>query len=209
MNLRSYGIHWADGKIAFLHQNGPTQYAAPVAGLISPFSIERRISCPHAIDLKQAVTSLPPEADDPLVRCLLPVPHHPAKPRCSWILDDGGVMPLVEKLVELSSPTQDQVHPLWLFPLRDIGNLVAVTNCTALVLTGATAAASPRIERLLEVLKTSQRRVLFVAEEVLPAFKGLTRIKTELTLEDVEHLPWRGIGSRVVFDYMLTGEIPI
>lgn len=208
MIVTRYGVHWASGGVAFLHQGKTVQHVLPIPDLHSPFELRTNVRCPHAIDLSNTAPTPPEIADDPLFRVMLPLPYNPAGPRASMIV--GVADRILEPLKALSAPLDQIEHAIWMEPAKEKRKRFLATNIGPLVFNVPSVEYVDRMEKVMEFAAISERRVLFVDVSLrpIPTPKGVERIETKLT-PDIAALPLTAIGSGALRHYMLTKELPI
>jgi hypothetical protein len=212
-----YGVHWAPGKIAFLHQaRGGTN----ARGLqeASPFEVKmhRRWVCNHLIALNAtnpAATHIQRFQDlltrNALVRFMLPLP------KAADTDTKGGVGIVhtseVEKdladitmLLKMSSPVR--VPILWMSlttPAAVIAELTR-TDVQALVLAGVEVKHTAVVTDLIKAASIQPRRLLVVANKDVP-LPG-TQLDAEnffsIPFADLVALPWETLGALTLRAYM-------
>lgn len=209
--VNRYGVHWAAGKIAFLHQ---ARGGLNALGLRenSPFHVRtsRRWNCNHSIGLNVinparqhlvAFESL--IAKNSLVRFMLPLP----KAACRDTRN--GVALLTSKKIEddlldiafltkLSSPIKIPVFWANLTTPQALATELEMTDVQPLVVAGVTSKHLKMATDLIRAAATLPRRLLIIADDDVPL--------PNVTLVDGKHmfnqdevdlaiLPWEALGA--------------
>jgi hypothetical protein len=202
VRVNRFGVHWAPGRVAFLLQDTGSQNAI-AAGIPCPYDVKKRLPCPHEINLASADVDV---IDDPLVQAMSPAPRRPDEPLSYLLHDpDGQLIPVVEALTYMSSPTEVLVGPVWWKTPTEVAGMAALTNVSPVGFTDLTFQNCGRMETLTQALAPSGRRVLFVTRERLFPAVGGVRVETRLSANDLVNVPLREIGATLLRKYMLDG----
>lgn len=185
------------GGLSLLVQGGPPQCPA-IPSLEFTHKYEGRRACPHDINISATPVI---KINDPLVKVLAPTPRSISEPK-AYVLRAPDLK-LVNHLIELCSPTENLIWPIWTRPPRLVAKQAAISNCIPLVLTGVDASTSGAMEQITTLMAGMTRRVLFVGPDRMFPPKGGELLETKLTLADVESAPLRELGASMLRDYML------
>ncbi len=202
-----YGVHWAPGAIAFLHQDDGARNIIGL-GEPSPFSVMSRGACNHHILLE---TPTPREhlplfrqvlAQSSTARFLLPIPAP----------QPGGVslyptetphesLRLLAQLLRMSSPLSPPLYAGWNVPRL----LTALdrTNVQPVVLTEGRTTDAANVLRLCRRALLAPSKLLVQVDMDFPpssAFPMLTLAPHNLI--DLSLLPWEAFGATVLRAHM-------
>jgi hypothetical protein len=208
-----YGVHWANGNIAYIEQekSGTNALGLPEK---SPFIVQlprRNGRCNHLIALAapkpdpthmEALAKLVNE--DSLVRAMLPIPKTGAGG--FFLGDPAGKLRLhLVLLSKLSSPITSVVKPFATLNREQILDELQMTNVQPLVLTGVTAAQAPALAELTEQLASLPRSLIVTGDVELPLPPSIQTIGSEIGKYDLANLaglPWETLGAVMVRRYM-------
>lgn len=214
--VSNFGVHWATGGIAFLHQ---TRGALNALGLHerSPFLVkpEHRMACNHMIALNamnpsrvhltQLETLL---RHNNLVRFMLPLPKltgDKGVARLAWAAFPEEWHTELTLLSKLSSPIRVPIFPVnGHSPSRLLAEL-GMTNVQPMVVTHITTQHMEIISKLLARAATAPRKLLLVAREDVP-LPGVPlthgRDFAAAPKDELIALPWETLGGVIVRAYM-------
>lgn len=202
MIISQYGLHWAQGDIAFLVQaKGAVNLISD--NLASPFTVNtvpRRAKCPHLIDL-DAVVDPPAWASHPAAAYFMPVPRTSGeKPR---LLHDpeGRHEAQLKALVRLCSPIIPVTRPTWFGAGMNKEEPYRVTNLGPLIWVGAETGQTPVLRRQMGLGLAYNRRVVFVSVERIPLFGEVEALNLD-DLPDLSQEPMEAIGAGVLRKFM-------
>ena len=205
-----YGIHWAPGRIAFLHQGEGARNAIGL-GEPSPFILRGRLpACPHSILLD---TPTPREhlssfrsilASVDAARFLLPVPP-PLGANVAYLptINTRATLITLAQFLRMSAPTRAPVQWWWGSGSRSDAQAAAhLTNVQPLVLAGLELDHIDSLLRFSAAALFEPRAVLALTHMEMPAPSGVRVISfkplADLHLLDVSVLPWEAFGATVV-----------
>jgi hypothetical protein len=208
-----YGIHWADGNIAYLEQQSGGHN---MAGLNqrSPFRVAPRsgLTCNHKIPL-----AIPkPEEDqqaqflelckDPLVQAMLPIPHKEPKAFYVWDQSDDLRIYLM-LLAKMSSPLKSIVNPFWSMTTPAILAELSPSNVQPLALTMVKSTDTKRLNQIAEAIPNYPRTVIFTGDDDVVLPPNITLIDTNLDDHDLGALValhWESLGAFAIKEWMKT-----
>ena len=205
-----YGVFWAPGRIAFLHQDGPGQNAVGL-GQPSPFTVSPRLPpCPHQIQLNMEAPRdrLPAFREilerSAMARFLVPVPPH-HEPTVRWlpVASPTPVLPELAQFLRMSSPRQTPIE--WWWAVKGNSNRLgwSYTNLTPLVIGGVGLSEHSLACAYAQAALYLPRRVLLMVSEDFPLPPRAHSLEwEEHDLEALTSLPWEAFGATVVRAYM-------
>lgn len=208
--VTSFGLHWMEGDIAFLAQQGQTDHLLGVdLQLEVKVSLPvRRIMCPHRIILDEAEDrSLPPH---PLVRAFLPIPKK-LNERIVFIEDNPRNQQLVNTLARLSSPADSMVvQPIWMRTPKYITAQMHLTNVQPLVLHGHSNHTQALFQKIASTALFTPRRLVMMAPKwvAIRTPNSIFIDTADLSVKELEGLPLERIGAHAVRSRMLLPRIP-
>jgi len=210
-----HGLHWADGGIAFLHQDEMVTNALGLP-IPSPFEVRlpagRRASCNHRIQLP-AEAPHPLHAEqlellrkDPLFAALLPLP-----PVTGGIIrvnaESVRLRPYLSCLSRLTSPIyRTMVQPFWLTTMARVLSELTVTNLQPLVLTDIGGIHQQTLTMILQAAPMFPRPLILVSSSFLILPPEVQQIETgmlDVDLEDLIQLPLEQLGAWTLKQHMV------
>lgn len=180
-----YGVHVAEGNIAFLLQSDDSVQNALNLNLTSPFKVKvekRADSCPHQITLPSSQPDLPsPKVlGDPLFQLMLPVPRRRHQAR--YLVQRPDTLELLRELTKLSSPARPLISPIWGVTAAKVRMELSITNVSPWVVTGVTSKDFKMLRILLEHSVLSPRQLILAGSRDLILDQRLvTQVPTNLT----------------------------
>ncbi|RWB08733.1 MAG: hypothetical protein EOQ39_19030 [Mesorhizobium sp.] len=195
MIVPHFGLHWMEGDIALLVQQGRVDH---ILGVQMDFDVKvvppRRhaFTCPHDISLGQTVSRELP--DDPLVNAFLPIPKDLGE-KALFVGDTVANKTLVNELLRLSSPKATTLVPLWMYRPEVFTTLLNLTNLQPLVVFGYRNELQMALSKLLEAAMFSPRRLIFMGPQWTVLRQEAERVHTSVQIEHVDHLPLEQIGA--------------
>lgn len=209
-----YGVHWAPGKIAFLHQ---TRGGLNAIGLKepSPFTVKilSKRMCNHLIALNAVNPARshlmrfePLIAKDSLVRFMLPLPKDGDRGVGTVQADqfDPDLLDIV-LLTKFSSPIKTPIFWMSLTSPRAVLDELAMTDVQPLVLAGVEAKHTEDLAKIMRAAAHLPRRLLVVHAPDVPVSHGepLTAgYMASQDMADLVSLPWETMGAKVLNAYM-------
>lgn len=207
-----YGVHWAPGRLAYLHQGRGANNAVGVREH-SPFEVRtaRRWICNHLIALN-AVNSARGHlvkfeeliSKNPLVRFMLPVPKGEGASSALFRSESHERDLLqVALLLKMSSPIKLPVFWANVANTQTLVSELGMTNVQPLVLAGVGVEHLRLARDVCREAALSPRRLLVMARPDV-ALPGETdgRHLFEQDEVDLAALPWETLGSLVLRAYM-------
>ncbi|HQT78614.1 MAG TPA: hypothetical protein PLD10_16290 [Rhodopila sp.] len=212
-----YGVHWASGKIAYLHQGRGARNAIGL-DLPSPFHVRtlRRWVCNHVIGLNTLnrakshfLTFESLLAKNSLVRFFLPLPKDADRDTqggagvfATRSVEDDLVH--LTLLMKMSSPVKLPLFWARMTSAKTILEELEMTDVQPLVLAGVEPEHTRMAVDLLRAARNLPRRLLVVARNDVPInAPQLTGEDFFLRDEtDLAVLPWENLGSQVLKAYM-------
>ncbi len=210
ITVHSFGLHWMEGDIAFLAQQGQTDH---VLGVDLQLDVKvslplRKLQCPHRIDLERAEDrALPPH---PLVWAFLPIPK-PLNERIVFIEDNPRNQQLVNVLARLSSPVDTMVvQPIWVRTPKFISAQMHLTNVQPLVLHGHSMHTQPLFEKIASTALFTPRRLIMMAPKwvAIRTPNSIFYDTADLSPKELEGLPLERIGAHALRSRMLLPRTP-
>lgn len=214
MEVTHYGLHWTEGKVAFLEQGSAGQNALGLSTR-SPFVVKNRIPCNHQIPINvpdpspvhiQTFKAL--LTRDDLIKTMLPIPREPGD-RAFFVGEDNPDLDLaLLALQRLSSPINTIIYPFWSLSMERLQRLLGETNVQPLVLVSAGPSYSNSMRKASKMTYFNPRTLIVVADHYTPLPKGFKPIRTEVHhhLRDLVSLPLETLGGWVLRSFM-RGEL--
>ena len=201
-----YGVHWAPGRIAFLHQErGGGGRNAIGLGQPSPFSISAKLpECPHQIPLEapapreHLATFRELLATHSTMRFLLPIPPH-HEPTVAW--STAEVQPALADMLRMTSPPKPPIEWWWAARGHAARLAWACTNIAPLVVAGITLNDYDMVCAYARASLYLPRRVLLLVPDDFPR-PPFHREVAPLPVLDLAALPWEAFGATVLRAYM-------
>lgn len=199
IDVGHWGLHWADGDIAFLLQGSGSQHLLQLH-LDCPFRVILRRTCNHNIQLDEP--SDEGLIDDPLVRVMLPVPKPTSEFGVPYFIDPAGALKLpLLALARMSWPIRSIVHPAWVVDRMMIFQQLQTTNVQPLVITDCQPHHVALIHQLCAAAVLAPRQLILTGHALLlPA--SAHRMESSLAGSDLNGIDWEGIGARVLSEHM-------
>ena len=210
ITVNSFGLHWMEGDIAFLVQQGQIDHVLDVDLTIDVQVMlpKRKLQCPHNVRLEIASDlSLPPH---PLVWAFCPLPK-PLNDRIVVIEETEKNRLLVNQLLRLSSPSGSlSIQPIWMYTPAFISAQLTLTNIQPLVLTGHTVHHQPAFEKIAASSLYMPRRLVIMAPKWAASRMANTAFcETDtLSVKELEVLPLEAIGAHILRQRMLLPKTP-
>jgi len=213
-----YGVHWAPGAIAFVHQQ---RGGSNAIGLREPSPFRVRVPrnklCNHQIALNATNPAREHLAafrrlleEDSLMRFMLPLPKdvdpdHTGGVGTISVENVRAELVRLTLLAKLSSPIRMPVMWMNLTTVHAIMEELQLTDVQPLILLGVEAEHSKAIRQIIDAASIdAPRRLLIVAKTdvPVPAHELTHGCMTAMNLADLTLLPWEAFGACVLRAYM-------
>lgn len=213
-----YGIHWAPGNVAFLHQ---TRGGVNAWGMKerSPFFVRtpnRRWVCSHLIALAATNPAGPQMAKfreliekNSLVRFMLPLPKGAdidTKVGVGYVTTkqlDGDMLDIA-MLCKMASPVQLPIFWMNLHSPKTLLMELTLTDVQPMVVAGVKAQHLSQLNEVLQAASIAPRRLLLVCDDDVPM--KVTQLDAAHMMSqdqtDLVALPWESLGGMVLRGYM-------
>lgn len=217
-DIHCYGVHWAPGNIAFLHQD-QKRGATNAIGLRdpSPFNligVARRRPCPHLIPV--AVSNPAREHmgafrelihEDALARFLLPLPGGGVRVLRTRV--DQDVTTLLTLFLKMGSPIRTPMRWAGFQTRRELADELEVTNLLPWVLLGVKPPHTTLVQEVADHARLQPRKLLLVADPDVP-LDGVEEVQTRSLrlgasggrVAEIAALPLEALGATVVRAFM-------
>lgn len=197
-----YGLHWIEGDIALLVQQGKVDH---VLGIPMHYDVTVKIPrqglhCPHDIQLSD--TSGHPLPDDPLARAMLPVPKEFGQPAL-FIEDTNENKRLVRELLRLSSTKTSEMRPIWMGNPTLVASQLRLTNLSPLILFGYKPEHLWATRKIIEASFYAPRQLIMLGPRDMVLQEEVLRHTARFNLQDLEGLPLEHIGAEHLKQHML------
>lgn len=201
IDVSHYGLHRADGNIAFLMQAETVSNALGLP-LSCPFQVvptSRWVQCNHRINLLPF--SHTPFMDDPVVRAMRPIPQ--AAPAPVFIAGGIEMKKVLSILAGMSAYIKPPIVPLWATNLKRIRYELQATNVQPLVITDLKPTDRKDVDAILEMATLHPRQLILLGSDDMFFGSKVLRLKTNLTHDDLTPYNWAEIGAQVLKEEML------
>ena len=209
-----YGVHWAPGRIAFLHQQRGGMNAIGLKES-SPFMVrtKRRWLCNHLIALNAinpARTHLVAFENlvgkNSLVRFMLPLPKDNGPPGVGLFYTKSMDSDLLQfaMLLKMSSPVKMPIFFAKLTTPKVILDELEMTNVQPLVLAGVMPEHTDMVRNLISAAAVLPRKLLVVSHPDVPIRLPVLNGEHLFNQDEVDltGLPWETLGATVLRAYM-------
>lgn len=199
-----FGIRW-DGPVGWLQQGDGGRNALGL-NVNCPFDAPTW-KCPHRINLDAKRPTAPEWSrflellEDPLVQGFLPLPRAPQDRALLFSDPEDRLLPWLQLLSRLGSPTQPTLQPYWLWKSTDFKEQLKLTNLLPWTLTQVGTASQKTVQRLLKTSAYLPRTIILMGSPHLVLTGNLRRHETrlmDLPLKDFQELPFEALGAEIV-----------
>jgi hypothetical protein len=204
--VNRHGLHEYQ-DIQYLVQSADVQNA--VGLLDSPdVSFTKSVTCPHKIKLNDAE----PDEDflvkvnetDPLVQFLTPTPK--VSPYIPYLVEDFKTMEALYYLVQLGSPIEPAVMPIWNINKSKVRNDLYKSNLATIVVTDI-GKRNRDFKDMMELANSAfyaPGKLLFLGDSTVPVKETVKPMRTRQKFTNVlrSEINWRRYGASKLREYM-------
>jgi hypothetical protein len=180
IEVSHYGLHRAQGGIAFLVQGDESSNALGLA-LDCPFKVTPNawVRCNHNFKLPQTQPANWEQfcsyLDDPLFQAMLPAPREDRTP---LFLETDQVC--VMNLAKMSSFIEWPIYTMWMLSVNRMRNMIRSTNVQPLVIINVQPGDRKVLEPLLTIAPLAPRQLIMLGDKPVVLGSNLRRIETRL-----------------------------